>query len=170
MNYPKAWKKVTTIFATIAGVFALIIALLSVMEAILRHFFDAPTSWSLNVCCYLLIWVLFLGSPYAFQEHGHVGVDLFKDVVDKLTKRGRLPRRLMAIVGYLLTLVFLAVILYGSFGMVEKAIKFNIMTTATDPIPIIYLYAALVIGTVLMIVTVIFIVLDLLKKGNNDYL
>lgn len=170
MKYPKLWGKINKAIAAVAGVLALVIAFLSVYEAVARYVFNSPTSWSLNVCCYLLVWSIFLGSSYAFQEGSHVGVDMVKDWVDKKTKGAkRIPRRIMSIAGYVITFIFLVVILYGAVGLTQKAMMYNQMTQATHPIPISVLYAGMMLGTVLMLITLIFIILDLLS-GEDQYL
>ncbi len=170
MKFPVIWKKINKVIATIAGCLALLIAFLSVYEAIVRYCFHSPTSWTLNVSCYILVWSIFLGSSYAFQEGSHVGVDMVKDWVDKKGKgKKRIPRRIMAIIGYVITFIFLMVILHGAFGLAQKALLYHTMTTATNPIPMIWLYAGMILGTILMLITLIFIIIDLLT-GNDDYL
>lgn len=170
MKYPVFWRKFNEAIGIIAGILALVIAALSVFEAIARYVFEHPTSWSLNVCCYILVWSIFLGSAFAFQQGGHVGVDMLLEYVDKHCKsEKRLPRRIMAIIGNIMTCIFMIVILYGILGMCKTALEFHSVTIATNPIPIIWLYLGVVIGTILMIVTLIFIILDLIS-GDDKYL
>ncbi|MCD7935517.1 MAG: TRAP transporter small permease [Tannerellaceae bacterium] len=170
MKFPAFWKKVNKYIAVVAGCLALLIAVLSVYEAIARYCFHSPTSWTLNVSCYILVWSIFLGSAYAFQEGAHVGVDMVKEWVDKRTKGDRhMPRRVMAVCGYVITFIFLLVILYGGVGLAQKSLAYNQMTVATHPIPTIWLYTGMIVGTVLMLITLVFILIDLLT-GGDDYL
>ncbi len=170
MKYPVIWKKINRIIAIVAGCLALFIACLSVYEAIARYFFNSPTSWTLNTSCYLLVWSIFLGSAYAFQEGGHVGVDMIKEMVDKRAKGDKhTSRRVMSIAGYAITFTFLVVILYGGTGLLQKALEYHQVTSATHPIPTSLLYTGMILGTVLMLITLIFIILDLLS-GSNEYL
>lgn len=170
MRYPKIWGKINKAIAVAAGCLALLIACFSVYEAIVRYIFSSPTSWTLNVSCYILVWSIFLGSSYAFQEGSHVGVDMIKDWVDKKTKgEKRIPRRTMSIIGYILTFVFLIVVLYGSVELIHKALMYHTLTMATNPIPAAWLYLGMIIGTILMLITLVLIILDLLS-GNDKYL
>ena len=168
MKYPELWRKFINAISFLAGCMVLLIAALSVFEAVKRRFLGAPTSWTLNTSSYLLIWVVLIGSSYAFQEHGHVAVDMLRDIVDKASNRAdRLPRRIMAVVGYIMSTVFISIILYGGFNLTARALRFNTVTTTTTPIPIVYLYSALIAGSTIMLITLIFIILDLFAKGDK---
>lgn len=166
MRFPDAMKKLNKAIAFVCGSLVMIIAVLTVFEAVMRYFFHNPTSWSLNVCTYILIWYAFLGSAYSFQVHGHVGVDMFKDIIDKRTKT-RCVRRIMAIAGYGMSIVYIATLLYGGYRLCAKAVQYHQMTSAVNPIPMIFLTSAVVAGCVLMLVTLVCIILDLLGKGDE---
>ncbi|MDR3294554.1 MAG: TRAP transporter small permease subunit [Clostridiales Family XIII bacterium] len=162
MKYPEFWRKTINTIAFVSANMILIIAGLSVMEAVLRHFFHNPTSWGLNVSTYILIWAMFLGSSYAFQEQGHVSVDMLKDIVDKTGTR--IPRRIMAVAGYLLSLTFILSLLYGGWLLCQKSIRFGRLMPSSTPIPEIFLDFAVITGSVLMFITLIFIILDVFKS------
>ena len=168
MKYPAFFRKLNGGLAFFCGCLIFLTGIFSVIEAIMRGLFSSPTIWTLNVSCYLLIWAIFLGSPYAFQTHGHVAVDLLRDAIDKIAP-SRIPRKVMAIVGYVVTLAFLFPLLYAGYGLVVKAVKYAPLTTTTVPIPMVWLQIAIVVGCVLMILTVIFIILDVLS-GSEEYI
>ncbi|MDR1206220.1 MAG: TRAP transporter small permease subunit [Peptococcaceae bacterium] len=170
MRYPKIWRKITNGAAMFSGALAFIIGCLQVMESLLRYFFNAPTKWSLNVSEYLLIYLLFIGSAYAFQEHGHVAVDMVLNLVDKIDKTGkRIYRRILVSVGYLLAIVFVFCLLYGVWGMFTKAIEIGRVTTYIPTIPIWVLYAPMIIGMVMMTVTLVFMILDCIS-GSEEHI
>jgi len=168
LKFPVFVKKLNHVVAIICGCMVVLISVLTVFEAIARGVFNSPTSWSLNVCTWLLIWFAFLGSAYSFQEHGHVGVDMFKDYVDKHTKT-RFPRRVMSVAGYSISIVFIGVLLYGGISLCKKAVSMHQMTTTSIQIPMVVLTSAMVVGCLLMLLTLVCIVLDLIGKGS-DYL
>ena len=89
MHYPQFWRKLIDKLGMLSGFLIIIISLFSVMEAFLRYFFDSPTGWALNVCQYLLVYMIFLSSPYAFQEGGHVAVDMILNLIDKHDRSGK---------------------------------------------------------------------------------
>lgn len=167
MKYPAFMRQINGILAYISGILLVIISVLAVFEAISRSVFSHPTSWSLDFSCYLLLWAIFLGTAYAYQEKGHVAVDLLRDAVQK--HFGKTPRRAMSAVGYLLVLAIIFSLLYAGFALFKSAMVYNKMTTATFQIPIAYLYIGIVIGSAVTVVTAVFIILDVLS-GSDKYL
>lgn len=167
MKYPKFMEKINMVGAILCGVIVFVFALLAVMESILRKF-GHPTVWTLNLTQSIFIWAAFLGSAWAFQEHGHVSVDLLRDVVDKRTKRkDRLPRRLMAVLGYICAFIVVLVILYGGWLQTVNSITLNQMEPYVFKFPHVVSTLPVVIGSVQMLLTLVFIVLDLIAGGEK---
>jgi C4-dicarboxylate transporter DctQ subunit len=168
LRYPKFMEQINKAGAIICGVITFLAAFLAVMESILRQFFNSPTVWTLNITMSVFIWAAFLGSAYAFQEHGHVAVDLVRDVVDKHTKReDRLARRIMAIIGYLCAIVFIFCILWGGWNATVRAIEINQMEPYVFKFPKVISTLPVVIGSVQMLATLIFMILDLFAGGEK---
>lgn len=160
-------EKINMVGAILCGVIVFVFALLAVMESILRKF-GHPTVWTLNLTQSIFIWAAFLGSAWAFQEHGHVSVDLLRDVVDKRTKRkDRLPRRLMAVLGYICAFIVVLVILYGGWLQTVNSITLNQMEPYVFKFPHVVSTLPVVIGSVQMLLTLVFIVLDLIAGGEK---
>jgi C4-dicarboxylate transporter DctQ subunit len=167
MEFPKILNKINRILGLISGAIILIIGILTSMEGIARGLFDQPTTWSLDVCRYLLIWAVFLSSSFAFQEKAHVSVDFFREGIGKKT----IPvlQRVMAILGYIFSLVYILIIVWGGLYMFVHGLKWERLTRGTIQIPIIWVYWAVVIGSVMMAITVIAILINLIR-GKNDYI
>ena len=168
MYYPKIIKKINNGIAVVCGCRVVVIALFTIYEMISRGAFGAPTTWTINFSTYILIWYAFMGSSYSFQAHGHVGVDLFKDLVDKKSEK-HTARKIMAIVGYVCSLLYIVVLLIGGINLCRKSIQFNQMTATLQPIPMIILNLAVVVGCIWMIITIIAILMDLIG-GGKEYL
>ncbi len=170
MRYPRFWKKIVDSLALAAGSLTLVIAVLSVLEAIMRYIFKSPTSWSLTTCTYILLYVVFFASPYAFQEGGHVAVDMVRIACDKINTSGKL-RRIICVIGYLFALLFMYVLAKGVWQLLGKAIAGATKTLAKPVIPMWALYGPMAVGLVIMAVTLIFIILDCISKdGTGKYL
>ena len=168
MKFPKLWRKVNRAIATVCGALSLLIALFSAFEAVMRRVFNSPTSWTLDVSCYILIWIFFVGSSFAFQEGSHVGVDMVRDFIDKRTG-SKVPRRVLAVLGYVITEIFLGVLLKGSVDACKMDLLYNMETASSHPFPMIWLHLAMVIGLVMMMITVVFMALDVFS-GSEDFL
>ena len=165
MRYPQTLARFNKIMGVISGALILIIGLLSVIEIILRGIFSRPTFWSLDVSQYTLIWAIFLGSAYSFQEKGHVAVDFIREALGK--RFSVTMWRTLTIIGYFLSVVVIAVFLWNGIEMSRQAIELRRLTIANVQIPIIYLYSAMVVGSVIMLATVCCIILDVLGKGEK---
>jgi TRAP-type C4-dicarboxylate transport system permease small subunit len=160
-------ERINAASAILCGVIVFAFALLAVMESILRKTGN-PTVWTLNLTQSIFIWAAFLGSAYAFQEHGHVAVDLLRDVVDKRTKNPkRTPRRVMSIIGYICAFVVVLVILYGGWLQTVSAIELNQMEPYVFKFPHVVSTLPVVIGSLQMLATLVFIILDLFAGGEK---
>lgn len=75
-----------------------------------RYLLNNSIFWSEELSRFLLIWLTFLGAPYAYRLGAHASIDLL---------RGRLPswgRRAAALASHLVTLVFSGVMIYFGTG------------------------------------------------------
>jgi TRAP-type C4-dicarboxylate transport system permease small subunit len=170
MRYPKFWKKTVDALGLASGFLTMVIAIMSLGEAISRYVFKHPTSWSLTLSTYILIYIVFFASPYAFQEGGHVAVDMVKIACDKISASGRL-RKIISVIGYIFAVVFIVVIFKGSLKLFNTALAMSKMTVSNPVIPMWILYLPMLIGSVLMIITLVFMILDCLAKdGTGKYL
>ncbi|MDR3209752.1 MAG: TRAP transporter small permease subunit [Oscillospiraceae bacterium] len=168
MRYPKFMVQVNKLGAYICGGIVFIASALAVMESILRKLFASPTTWTLNLSTAIFIWAAFLGSSWAFQELGHVSVDLIRDIIDRRTKsKKRWPRRIMSLIGYLMSFVTVTAFLYGGWKLCVRAVQYNQLAPYHFKFPMVISYAAIVVGSVLMLCTLVFIVLDLLAGGDK---
>ena len=169
MPYPKWLRKLNNAFGRIGGVLCFVVAIMFLVNAIMRYVFRSPTSWMTDYACYLHCLALFMGCAYTFQVHGHVGVDLVRKQVDKATHRAhnRLGTRIMAIVGHLQTLAFLGITTYAIYNQMVKSRAFGSMTEATYPIPQFILYLIMFLGCILMLVTVFCILLTLFTESDE---
>jgi len=167
MEFPTKLKRFNYAAAVLAGMIILVIGILSTMEGILRGIFNHPTTWSLDICQYLLIWAIFLGSAYAFQEKSHVAVDFIREKIGM--KFGMNMQKKISITGYLFTIIFVLVLAWNSIDMLAYGIKWGKLTRGTIQIPISWLYSAILIGSIVMTITLFFIILSLIS-GKKEYL
>lgn len=169
MNYPKLLRKLNQGLAVGAGFIALLVGIMLVVQVILRYVFKSPTSWISDYCAYGVCVMLFIAGGNTYQVHGHVGVDLLRNFIDKRTHRAhkRLPVRVLAIVGWLQTLFFLGVMCYVSFVMAQKAWQYNRLTDASAPIPQMWIYIIIGFGLIMMVLTVVCILLTLFTDDEE---
>ena len=167
-SYPMFMTRINRYTAYVSGGIVFAASCLAVMESIMRNGFASPTTWSLNLTSGIFIWAAFLGSSWAFQELGHVCVDLVRDVVDNRTKsENRMPRRIMSLIGYGISFVVVVVLLYGGWKLCERALTLGQLAPYNFKFPLIISYSAIVVGSVFMAMTVFFIIVDIVKGGDK---
>jgi C4-dicarboxylate transporter, DctQ subunit len=165
MKFPRFMERINVFCGIVSGALIIVLGLLATMEGAMRGFFSSPTSWSLDLSTYILIWMVFLGTSYSFQEKGHVSVDLVKEWVS--VHWGQKPVKWMNIVGYLMCMTYIGVLLWSGYDSLAGALKYGKLTVGNLQIPLVYLHSAIVVGSISMAVTVTFIILDLLGNGKK---
>ena len=161
MKFSSKLAKLNFRLAAVSGGLIMIIGLLSVIEVILRNLFSSPTMWTMDISQFALIWAIFIGAGYAFQEHGHVRVDLF---TEKLPPKAR---KVVAIIAYLLAAAFVTALGYSSVMMFMQAIRFERLTISMVQIPQWTLIISMIGGCVMMLITLAGIIIDLIGNGKK---
>lgn len=168
MKFPKFMRKLNHLTSQACGILFLFIGLLMVFEVVSRYVFRSPIGWTTDYSCYIQLWALFCASSYTYMTKNHVNVDIGLMMLDKHThSKRRMPRRVLQIINYMATLIFLGVLMYGIVKDTGKAVQFKTMTSATYPISTLWLYAGMIIGCGLMMLTVFFIILDLFTDSEE---
>jgi len=125
-------------------------------NVVLRYTTGDSIVWAEEVARHMMIWVTFLGAGLVLRFGGHVAIDNLHRVVG--TRRARMLRRLI-VLGLALFFVVMAV----ASSQYVYATRFQ--TTAATDIPISYIYAAMPVGFVLMLVHLLFIARGYIDAG-----
>ena len=133
-------KKVNNYFTKMSGILILSIAVLIFQDVILRYFFNAPTSWTLDLTSFLLVYVVFLSLSPTLESGKHVSVDLLEEIVSP--KVQRILKRIV----FLLTIIFGLVFFWKSLHYTIGVAVENKTSTSNIPIPLIYVYLIAPIG------------------------
>jgi TRAP-type C4-dicarboxylate transport system permease small subunit len=127
---------------------AMMVMLLTIsVQVITRYGFKYTPEWSEEVARYLFVYVVFLGSALIMGESGHLAVEFLPNRY-KGTPFGAMLRLLRLVCGYL----FVAILFTQGYKMAE------VMTFQTSPgldIPMSYIYAAIPLSAVLMLLYMI---------------
>lgn len=129
-----------------------------------RYLLNDPISWTEDVTCLLLVWMVLLGAPVAMRVRAHVAIDM---LVERLPRGLRLPLRILST----------CVVLYVAWFMVRYGVGFTAMgmrrvVPSLDWLPYGYVYLALPVGYGLMLLVCLELILDDLvtlfgrKKGS----
>lgn len=130
----------------------LLLAAMSVIifaNVVLRYTTAASLVWAEEVARYLMIWLTFLGAGPVLRYGGHIAVENLQDALPKAA-----ARLLRVVVAALLFAFFGFMVWYGWLYMERTMFQ---MTPVTQ-IPFAYVYSAMAIGGVLLIVHFLLIV------------
>jgi len=78
-------------------------------EICMRHVFNRPSIWSLNINTYAMIWFAFLAVPYALKQKSHVHVDIL------VTRLAPEIQETLKAVAYLFIILFCS--LFTAYGL-----------------------------------------------------
>lgn len=109
-------------------------------DAIMRYAFAAPTSWSLEINSFLLVYLAVIGAAEAQRHDAHIRITYFKD---------RLPVRLRGAIDLatgLLGAVFCAILVWRGGIMALQALEYGERVSSSLGTPMVYPYALLPIG------------------------
>ena len=137
----------------------LVMACIVFANVVLRYTTGDSIVWAEEVARHLMIWGTFLGAGLVLRFGGHVAIDNLHQVVS--TPLARLLRTVV-VVGMAL---FCAVMTYFSILYVW-ATRFQ--TTAATDIPIAYIYTAMPIGFVLMLLHLAFVARGYISAGRFE--
>lgn len=109
-------------------------------DAIMRYVFTAPTSWSLEINSFLLVYLAVIGAAEAQRHDAHIRITYFKD---------KLPRRLSGAIDLaigLLGVVFCAILVWRGGIMAQQAFEYGERVSSSLGTPMAYPYALMPIG------------------------
>jgi C4-dicarboxylate transporter DctQ subunit len=147
---------VDKITLTTASILLVLIAVIVNWGVFCRYVLFAPLPWSEQIPKYAMIYMGFLGASVGISKNRHIGFDI---LVTRLPSK---IRKLIIIAGRILILFFLVMMtIYGvSFAL---AVGFS-SNAPMLPIPMFYLFLAVPIGGVFMILqATIRLVLDVIS-------
>lgn len=141
----KAVKGLNTVLRWLSGGLFAGILVLVLLQIGLRYFQGRGFAWGNELATYLLVWAACLGLAVAFFERSHLGVEL---LVSKLGP----ARRPVELLAFLITIFFLAVLIYYGWSMVESGMG---RLSPGLGLPMGYVYLALPVAGVIGILNII---------------
>lgn len=109
-------------------------------DAIMRYAFTAPTSWSLELNSFLLVYLAVIGAAEAQRHDAHIRITFFKD---------KMPARLRAAIDLctgLLGATFCVILVWRGGIMTLQALEYGERVSSALGTPMVFPYALLPIG------------------------
>ena len=126
-------------------------------NVVLRYTTGDSLIWAEQVARHMMIWVAFLGAGLALRFGGHVAIDSLHRSVSTRTAQ---LLRVIVVLGLSLFFIFMAI---ASSDYVWRT---RFQSTAATDIPISFIYAAMPVGFVLMLVHLLFIARQYIADGS----
>ncbi|GHE20338.1 TRAP transporter small permease [Halomonas urumqiensis] len=109
-------------------------------DAIMRYAFTAPTSWSLEINSFLLVYLAVIGAAEAQRHDAHIRITYFKDKLP-LKARG-----IIELITGLLGVVFCVILVWRGGIMAMQAFEYGERVSSALGTPMVYPYALMPIG------------------------
>lgn len=106
-----------------------------------RYVLNSSLIWSEELVRYGLLWGVMLGAALASDRNAHVALDPLRDAIPHNAYR------IVSSISGLLILVFCAIVAWYGW---EYSYRIRFMTSPASQIPMIYVYAAIPVGCVLI--------------------
>lgn len=141
------------------GILLLAIAFLLFINVVLR-FFGSSLVWSEEVARYSIVWLTFIGSSVCVYKGAHIGVDAIMNV---LSEKGK---KILLLITILMSIVFTILFTYFSFVITKNVFTTN-QVSSTIKVPMVYVYGAMPVGGILMLIRYIQEFSKQLKGGES---
>ena len=140
--------------AVVGGLLFVVITLIVFYEIVARYLFNSPTTWSIDVSIYLVIWATFLGAAYTLKEGGHIMVDVV--LVKFSIRKVHIIRR----AAYTLVLAFCLVLMWrGTLACID-AVRYGEVTLSAHRFPLWLPMTAIPVGSFLLSLQSVFKIID----------
>ncbi len=143
---------------TVVGVCMMTVIVAMVFLAAVTRYFGRPIVWSVDLAQLLFIWICMFGADAALKNRAHVGMDM-------IVRLFPIPlQKLITLCTYILCLAFLVFCAYYGFNL---CVRNYLRMYATLKISYSFGTAAVPVGSVLMILTILEQLGDLLKRWGD---
>lgn len=130
--------------------------LLVSLSVVLRYGFGRGLDWSEELGRYLMIWMGFLGASLALRNGAHVGVEMIRQALP------RPVRRIVVLVGSLVTFSFLVMVAYQGIRLVGMVWP---QESLVLPISMFWPYLAIPVGVLLLLIQLVPMVIREWRSG-----
>jgi len=140
-------RRITRALGYVAGALIIASALVMLYDVVLRYVFNSPSLIAPFLAAFLMMGGIFLGTAHALDFGGHVNVDIL------ITKLKPLPGKICMTIGYALSLVFVYFLTRACYDWVLIAADRGLRAVGQLPMPMVYLYGVMFVGTALLMLS-----------------
>ena len=108
-------EKCSIVLGYFSGALVFLMMVSIIIDVVMRHIFNAPTTWADEISCYLLVVITFLGSAYTLYLDGHIRVEAI------ITKFNPTLRRRIETVLDIVSVLFIFFFAWQAFKLVSDS-------------------------------------------------
>jgi TRAP-type C4-dicarboxylate transport system permease small subunit len=117
------------------------IALVVVLGVFFRYVLNDSLSWTEETAKFLMVWLVFAGSPIALRHGGHAAIDTLPNLMPPRLKQ------IVLLLAYTVVLALMAVLVYQGTTFSWNA---RVQETSTTQISMLYIFGAMPLGSAIM--------------------
>jgi TRAP-type C4-dicarboxylate transport system permease small subunit len=136
-----------------------ILSILVILQVIYRYALGSPLTWTEEIARYLQIWMIMLGSALVMRKGGHLAIDLVTASLPKKVKR------VTDLISQIAVIFFFSIVFYYGIFLAVNAAR---QTSPATKIPMSFVYAALPVGSALLLIEALIRLVRFLKAGTSD--
>jgi TRAP-type C4-dicarboxylate transport system permease small subunit len=123
-----------------------------------RYVLHYTPPWSEELAVYLMIWFGIIGIAAGVRRKSHMALEYFADKMPEPVQKG------LRIFNYVIMLIYSSVLIHEGFNMVELTMN---QKSPAIGLPVGYVYLALPVSAVLMVLFILEALVKEIKKGRN---
>jgi TRAP-type C4-dicarboxylate transport system permease small subunit len=127
-------------------------------QIVTRYVFSSPSTISEELLTYAFTWLALFSAALVFGKRDHMRMSYFADKI-------RVSKQALGLIGELLVIGFAALVLvYGGISITRLTAT---QVTASLGVPMSYVYSALPVSGVLIVIYGILNIFDIVKEGGD---
>jgi len=143
----------------LCAILFLVIIFATVTGVLFRYVLDSPLTWTDELARFSLLWMVFLGAAVVSFKDSHLLVDFIYEYTSPTITT------ILKTISFLAVLAFLIVLVFSSFDLIRVS---GLNTSPALDIPLSWWRGSVVVGSILMIVAMIYNQFIRIKKWRED--
>lgn len=141
-----------------------LIACIMMLQIVMRYVFSSSLSWAEEFTRYCFVWSVFISISFSIKKGSMLKIDAVTALM---------PKKVQAVLGItvdFVVLAFFVLLLVNSQQVIERLISSG-QTSPAMGLPMVYVYAAAIVGFTLSVIrsiqSIVFSLKNLFKKSND---
>jgi len=157
-KYIKFIDKINSLVKYIVSILFIVMVILVALQVLTRFVIDYPISWSEEVGRYLMVYIVFLGSGLLVRKNGHIAIDFLLEIINPDN------RKRLEFVNLAISTIFFLILIYSGIQLTMVVLG---QATPTLQFSMAWAYAAMPIGSTLMLLNALAVFFEMTIDGEN---